>query len=166
MPITHTPVTILGIDPGLATVGFGLISATPRARVLLEYGIISTPKNVAIEERLFSIYEQATALIQRSNPDYIGIEDLYFYNNQKTAISVGQARGVLLLACARQRAPIFRLTPLQVKLNLTGYGRASKQQIKKMVAIELETTKNIKPDDAADALAIAITTYFVHIRKN
>ncbi len=161
----RTPsVKILGIDPGLATIGFGVIEASPSLRSLVEYGVLLTPKDTLLENRLVSIYEQMDALLTRTKPEYIGVEDIYFYNNQKTAIAVGHARGVILLACALHHIPLYRLTPLQVKLNTTGYGKADKQQIKKMVEAELHTTKSITPDDAADALAIALSTYFVHIR--
>lgn len=159
-------IRILGIDPGVATVGFGLIEAIGGKCGLLEYGVISTSKNQTVEKRLLEIFQKTESLLNKTKPHLTGIEDIFFYKNQKTAIGVGQARGVILMACAKNKRKIFSITPLQVKLSLTGYGRADKKQIKKMVEIELKTKNGIKPDDATDALATAISTYFICARKN
>lgn len=148
---------ILGIDPGLATVGFGVIKTLPNGNKPLDYGIISTPKELSLPQRLALIEKGVTALITKYQPDEIALEELFFNNNQKTAINVAQARGVILNTCYRHTQKLFEYTPLQIKQALTGYGRAEKKQIQYMVTSFLSLKSVPKPDDAADALAVALT---------
>jgi len=148
---------ILGIDPGTATTGFGVIDKQDDKVKMVDVGIISTPANLAMTKRLAMIFEEITTLIKQLKPDEVAIELLYFAKNVTTAFSVGQARGVLVLAAARANLPIYDYTPLQIKMAVTGYGRANKSQIQLMVK-NILTLKTIpKPDDAADALAVALT---------
>lgn len=159
-------IRILGLDPGLATTGFGLIEVRHKELGLIDFGTITTNPGEPIEKRLLTIFKKTSLLVEKTRPDAIGVEELFFYKNQKTAIAVGQAKGAILVACAQWKQKIFYLSPLQVKLNLTGYGKADKKQIKKMVELELKTRESIKPDDAADAVAVAMCAYFIHIRHN
>ena len=145
---------ILGIDPGTATTGYGVISA-PSLK-LIEFGCIKTSKTNSLPERLEEIYKDLTKLIEKHHPRIIAVESLYFYNNVKTAIAVAQARGVVLLCARQKKISIREFTPLEVKSNLTNYGRASKKQIQYMVKTLLNLKTIPKPDDAADALALAI----------
>jgi crossover junction endodeoxyribonuclease RuvC len=147
---------ILGFDPGLATVGYGVIEAERGKFRAVDYGVISTPKNEEAFFRLCMIYDGASKIIEKHGAEEIAIEQIFFQNNQKTAISVAEARGVLTLASAHKTGKIFEYTPLQVKQAITGYGRADKLQIQKMVAVLLCLKEIPKPDDAADALAIAL----------
>ncbi|MBL7053818.1 crossover junction endodeoxyribonuclease RuvC [Patescibacteria group bacterium] len=148
---------ILGIDPGIATTGYGLINFSEDNKLaLVDYGTIKTPSKKEFPLRLLDIYNELEGIIKKYNPDKIGIENIYFAKNVKTAINVGQARGVLILVSARTKAEILEITPLQVKQGITGYGQASKQQVQKMVKLVLGLDKVPRPDDAADALAIAI----------
>lgn len=148
---------ILGIDPGLATVGFGVISSEKGKVTAIDYGVILTPKDARLPDRLKMIEESLVKLIDRYHPDEIAMEELFFNNNQKTAINVAQARGVTLLTCVKYTEKLFEYTPLQIKQALTGYGRADKHQIQAMVTRLLNLKKTPKPDDAADALAVALT---------
>ena len=147
---------ILGIDPGYAIVGIGLIEYKGNKFRVLEYNAITTPAGMATVERLKKIYTEITSYLIKYDPDAIAIEELFFNSNQKTAINVAQARGVLLVACANANIPIYEYTPLQVKQAVTGYGRAEKKQIQQMVKTLLNLNAIPQPDDAADALAIAI----------
>lgn len=147
---------ILGIDPGLARVGWGVIRYDGVRFQTLDYGCIETRAGLKTETRLCEIYEQLADLIEKYRPDEMAVEKLYFNTNQTTAIDVAQARGVLIL-CARQRGVrIAEYTPLQVKQAVAGYGRAEKNQIIMMVTTFLGLKERPKPDDTADALAIAI----------
>ncbi len=146
---------ILGIDPGTAKIGFGVINKT-RELKLIEYGCIQTPKNLKDSQRLIKLHEQLQKIIKKHKPDMVAVEDLFFFKNLKTAISVSQARGVILLTAAKLKVPISEYTPLQIKQAVTGYGRAEKKQVQKMVKMILNLKKIPKPDDAADALAAAI----------
>lgn len=147
---------IMGIDPGYAIVGCGVIDRQGISYRLVDYGAIETPAGLQIEERLEMIYDQLTFAIRKYRPDAMAIEQLFFTSNQKTIIAVGEARGVILL-CARQlQVPIFEYTPLQVKMSVVGYGRAEKRQVMDMTRRLLKLEAIPKPDDAADALAIAI----------
>ena len=157
---------ILGIDPGLTTIGFGLIEVFERNIKLLDYGIISTEKGEPMEKRLLKIFNETDSLLLKLKPNMVGIEDLFFYKNQKTAMIVGQARGAILVACAKNNKKILHLTPLQIKLNITGYGRATKQQMKKMVEQELKYSDKIKSDDTIDAIATALCAYFITRQNN
>ena len=147
---------IIGIDPGYAIVGVGVIEYVGNKFRTLEYNAITTPATMNTVDRLKKIYTEMTMYIEKYNPDAIAIEELFFNSNQKTAINVAQARGVLLVAAANKGVPISEYTPLQVKQSVTGYGRAEKKQIQQMVKMLLGLNAIPKPDDAADALAIAI----------
>lgn len=145
---------VLGIDPGYAIVGYGVLDTNgmiPKA-----YGVIRTEAGIAIEDRLSEIYDNMTELLRTFKPDHIAIEKLYFNTNEKTAINVSQARGVILLACVKCGVKVYEYTPLQVKMSVVGYGRAEKQQIMDMTKRLLRLKKIPRPDDAADALAIAL----------
>lgn len=148
---------ILGIDPGYAIVGIGVIEYKGGKSRYIKHCAITTPAGMATTERLKIIYNEINLLLDEYKPDAVAIEELFFNSNQKTAIMVAQARGVLLVACANRNIPLFEYTPLQVKQSLTGYGRADKKQIQTMVKMLLGLNAIPKPDDAADALAIAIT---------
>ena len=147
---------ILGLDPGTATTGYGVIRVLGNRFQMLEYGIISTPAKTPMEKRLEMIYDNLQELLQKWQPDQAAVEELFFNQNITTAITVGQARGVLLLCCAQNNVPLAEYTPLQVKQALVGYGRADKKQIQQMVKMFLNLADIPKPDDAADALAIAM----------
>ncbi len=147
---------ILGIDPGFAIVGYGVLEYKNNHFKVLDYGAITTDASMEMFSRFLSIYEDLTEIIERYHPDFMAIEELFFNNNQKTAINVAQARGVLLLAALQKDVRIFEYTPLQVKQAVAGYGRADKQQVQQMVKLLLNLDKVPKPDDTADALAIAI----------
>lgn len=163
---------ILGLDPGLAIIGFGVIRVTvndPRtqSRVsspslqLLDFGVIQTPARTEIGERLCTIYEDLHGLLQEWQPDLVAIEKLFFYRMGNT-IAVAQARGVLMLVLAQHKVPILEFTPAQIKQALTGYGNADKLDVQQAVARELDLDSIPKPDDAADALAVALTAWFQH----
>lgn len=146
----------LGIDPGTAMTGFGLILEEDRDYKVIDFGCITTPKEETTETRLKLLYEEIFLLIKKSRPDCMAVEKLFFAKNTRTAIKVSQARGVILLAGAEAKIPIAEYTPLEVKMALTGYGRADKYQMQQMVKTLLKLKEIPKPDDAADALAIAI----------
>ncbi len=148
---------IMGIDPGLATVGFGIID-TARGMDFraVEYGAVLTPAGDKTQDRLYEIYQNIDELANNYKPDAVSIEKLFFNTNEKTAINVAQARGVILLAARKNNIPIYEYTPLQIKQALTGYGRAEKKQIMYMVKTLLKLQKEPHPDDTADALAAAI----------
>lgn len=148
---------ILGIDPGYAIVGFGVIEKIGNAIKVLDYGVITTPKEDRMPKRLKDIYDSLCAIIDKYKPDCMAIEELFFQNNQKTAIAVAQARGVIELAGIKKIGNLFEYTPLQIKQALTGVGRAEKKQVQYMVKAILGLASVPKPDDAADALAVAIT---------
>ena len=148
---------IIGIDPGTATTGYGIIEKRKDDLKCLEYGCITTKKEELAEKRLEQIFNEITKIIKEWQLDIFAIENLFFFKNEKTAFSVGQARGVLILAAVRQGLEIFEATPLEVKQAVSGYGKADKSQVQKMVKIILSLCEEPKPDDAADALAVAIT---------
>lgn len=149
---------ILGIDPGLATVGYGVVDKRPDNNcVAVDYGTVLTPKEKRIPERLVMIRDGILGLVERFQPDCIAVEELFFNTNITTGINVAQARGVILLCAQCSGAKLFEYTPLQIKQSLTGNGRAEKAQVQFMVQRLLKLTKVPKPDDAADALAVAIT---------
>jgi len=147
---------VLGIDPGIAIAGFGFIDKQGHKLIPVQYGAIQTEAHTPEEERLLQIYESAGALMDRYKPDTVAIEKLFFNRNVTTAFSVGQARGVIILAAAQRKLPVFEYTPLQVKQAVVGYGRAEKQQVQEMVKMFLKLSAIPKPDDVADALAVAI----------
>lgn len=148
---------ILGIDPGLATTGFGLIQAGGQGEYqYVEYGVISTPAGLSNAERLMILFNSLTELIERHQPCSSAVEKLYFQKNVKTALSVGQARGVTLLTLAQAGLPVFEYNPNEVKQAVCGYGNADKRQVQLMVQALLHLQEMPTPDDAADALAVAI----------
>ncbi|MEG1527662.1 MAG: crossover junction endodeoxyribonuclease RuvC [Clostridia bacterium] len=148
---------ILGIDPGLATIGYGVIERLDKIDKVLDYGVILTPKEETLPVRLAMIYDNVTKLIITHKPDCVAVEELFFYKNITTGISVAEARGAILTAVVRECGKLYEYTPLQIKMALTGYGRADKNQIQQMVKLILKLDKIPKPDDAADALAVALT---------
>ena len=147
---------ILGIDPGFAIVGYGIIEYSGGKFRPLEYGAVTTEAGEDMFVRFKKIYDDLTEIIIKTKPDAMAIEELFFNSNQKTAINVAQARGIILLAAMNCGVPIFEYTPLQVKQAVVGYGRAEKTQVQQMVKSLLKLEKVPKPDDTADALAIAI----------
>lgn len=147
---------ILGIDPGTATTGYGVIKSDGRKLTMIEFGCIKTSKSKSLPERLEEIYSDLQKIIRRHHPARIAVESVYFYNNVKTAIAVAQARGVILLCARQNKIHVLEFTPLQVKSNLTNYGKAEKKQVQYMVKTLLNLKSIPKPDDAADALALAI----------
>ncbi|MGM0508656.1 MAG: crossover junction endodeoxyribonuclease RuvC [Fusobacteriota bacterium] len=148
---------VLGIDPGTARVGYGLIDYNENKYRMLDYGCIYTSKDIEMPKRLNKIHQELKTLIKLYDPDYIAVEKLFYFKNKKTVISVGQARGVIVLTCEQAKKPITGYTPLQIKMGITGYGRAKKKQVQLMVKKILKLKELPKPDDAADGLAIAIT---------
>ncbi len=147
---------ILGIDPGYATVGFGIVDYQGMNFRTVEFGIITTPAHTDFNGRLMQIYEDMDFLLSRHKPQVMAVEKLYFNTNKTTGILVAEARGVILLACAQHGIPVSEYTPLQVKSAVVGYGKAEKQQVMDMTRRILHLTEIPKPDDAADALALAI----------
>ena len=147
---------ILGIDPGTATTGFGLIKKSGSQLDKLDAGVISTPKTEHMQNRLKMLYDDLSQLVKTHQPDYIAVEKLFFTKNITTAMSVSQARGIVLLVAAQNNIELAEYTPLQVKMSVTGYGQAEKKQVQEMVKKILKLSVVPKPDDAADALAIAI----------
>ena len=147
---------VLGIDPGYAIVGWGVVNYAGNIYRPLGFGAITTDGSSNFNDRLGYIYNNMTRLIEKCKPDAMAVEKLYFQNNQKTAINVAQARGVILLAAQQQGVPIFEYTPLQVKTVVTCYGKAKKPQVMEMTRRLLALESVPKPDDTADALAIAL----------
>jgi crossover junction endodeoxyribonuclease RuvC len=156
---------ILGLDPGIGRTGWGIIEVQSSKLKVQSYGCIETSSNFSVEKRLQILYEQISLLLEKEKLDAFAIEELFFNTNTKTAMVVGQARGVVLLAAAQQGVPISIYTPLQVKIAVTGYGRAEKKQVGQMVKTLLRLDTIPKPDDTADALAIAITHAFSYRMK-
>lgn len=148
---------VLGIDPGYAIVGWGVINFNGVNYATLGFGAITTSATQKFNSRLMQIYDEMELIIKQAKPDAMAIEKLYFQNNQKTAINVAQARGVILLAAQKNGIPVYEYTPLQVKMAVTGYGQAKKPQIMEMTKRLLKLKEVPKPDDTADALAMAIT---------
>ncbi|MDD2190510.1 MAG: crossover junction endodeoxyribonuclease RuvC [Eubacteriales bacterium] len=147
---------ILGIDPGYAILGYGIIDKKGNRFTVCGYGSVTTDSSMDMPDRLKHLYSQIMDIIQEYEPDVAAIEELFFNTNSKTAILVGQARGVAILACANSGLRISEYTPLQIKQGLVGYGRAEKKQVQAMVKAILNLTEIPKPDDTADALAVAI----------
>ena len=147
----------LGIDPGTATMGWGVVEEDGQGGMrLVDYGALTTSKDLPLERRLQKLYVELTELIATHRPDTAGVEELFFAKNVTTAISVSHARGVVLLALANADIPVHEYRPMAVKQAVTGYGHADKAQIQEMVRLQLGLERIPKPDDAADALAIAI----------
>lgn len=156
---------ILGIDPGIARVGFGVVDVAQNGTLrFVECGMIATKSTTEPQDRLLEISSDLSAIIQKTQPNLIALEKLFFQNNAKTAFRVGESRGVLLLVAAQHKIPLAEFTPLQVKQALTGYGKAEKNQVLHMVMKILQLSFTPTPDDVADALAIAITGAATHGR--
>ena len=147
---------ILGIDPGVATIGFGIIRAERGKNTLIQYGVITTPPGIPLSERLVQIYNDMEQLIDTFKPDEMAVEELFFSKNITTGIAVAHGRGVILLAAEKLGVPVFEYTPMQVKQSVVGYGKAEKKQVMLMTQRLLNMKEIPRPDDAADALALAI----------
>lgn len=147
---------ILGIDPGFGIIGFGVIDKSNSGLEVVDYGVITTPKEMPFNERLKVIYDSMNALLDRYKPDEVSIEELYFNKNITTGIKVAEARGIILLTFQQHKLPIFEYTPQDIKMALTGQGRATKHQMQFMVKTILRLAKIPRPDDAADAVAVAL----------
>lgn len=147
---------IMGVDPGYAIIGYGVINYEGNHYTAVDYGAITTPAKMEFTRRLEIIYDELTAVLDKWKPGAMSVEELFFNNNSKTAIAVGQARGVILLAATQCRVPVFEYTPLQVKQAVVGYGRAEKKQVMEMTRLLLNLKTVPKPDDTADALAMAV----------
>ena len=147
---------IMGIDPGYGIIGFSIIEKKSSGNEVVDYGVITTPKEMEFNLRLQAIYESMQKLIDKYNPAEMAIEKLYFNKNITTGIPVAEARGVILLSAVNKNLPIYEYTPQQIKIALTGLGKADKSQVQFMVKTLLHLTKVPRPDDAADAVAVAL----------
>lgn len=147
---------ILGIDPGYAIVGWGVIEYTSNRFTVIDYGAVTTEAGTPFNDRLKEVYDGIDSIMKRYSPEALSIEKLFYNTNAKTVIDVAQARGVINLAAVQNNIPIFEYTPLQVKQSVVGYGRAEKKQVQEMTRVILKLAKIPKPDDTADALAMAI----------
>lgn len=147
---------ILGIDPGVATIGFGLVEAEKNQYRLVRCGVITTPAHTSLSSRLEQIYDDLSELLDAFRPDAVSVEELFFNTNITTGIAVAHGRGVILLACQKAGVRIYEYTPLQVKQAVVGYGRAEKKQVMDMVRRICNLKTAPKPDDAADAVALAL----------
>ena len=148
---------IIGIDPGTGILGFGVIDVSGQTFSMVTAGVITTPAHTPLDERLEEIFDGLTEIIAETKPDVMSIEKLFFARNVTTAISVSHARGVAMLTGRKAQLPIAEYTPMQIKQTTTGYGKADKKQVQEMVKLQLGLRQVPKPDDAADALAAAIT---------
>jgi len=157
---------ILGIDPGTARTGYGIIRSVGDKLASLNYGCIETPSDKSDAARLIITYKEINKIIRKEKPHIAVIERLFFFMNMKTVMTVSQSRGVVLMACEQNKIPIFEYTPLEIKQSLTGYGRAKKKEVQESVKRILKLKEIPKPDDAADALAIAICYHLRHNRRN
>lgn len=153
---------IIGIDPGTGILGFGVVDVVKNKTTLVTAGVIRTPAHTPLEERLVEIFNGLNEIIAETQPNAMSIEKLFFAQNVTTAISVSHARGVAMLAGKLAGMSIAEYTPLQIKQTITGYGKADKKQVQEMVRLQLNLTEVPKPDDAADALATAITHSLMH----
>ena len=147
---------VLGIDPGTAITGYGLVREDDEGLALVECGVITTPAGQPLPQRLQTIYHGLAAIIGQYQPDQVAVEELFFSRNVRTALSVGQARGVVLLAAAEAGLPLHEYKPLEVKQTVAGYGGADKRQVQEMVRLLLDLEQVPEPDDAADAVAVAV----------
>lgn len=154
--MTNQPRIIIGFDPGLADTGFGVIAAAGSKVTCLAYGSLKTPAKTDLPSRLADLHHQTEELLERFQPDLVGIEQLFFCRNVTTAFQVGQARGVVMLSIGQRQIPCLEFTPLQIKQAVAGYGQADKAQVQKMVKLTLGLKEVPKPDDAADGLAAAL----------
>jgi crossover junction endodeoxyribonuclease RuvC len=148
---------ILGIDPGTGIVGFGVVDSINGEKKMIDAGVIRTPVHQPTQERLLTIYNEISEIIKLNKPQIMVVEQLFFARNVTTAMSVSQARGVILLAGEQAGLKLVEFTPLQIKQALTGYGKADKKQVQEMVKLQLKLSEVPKPDDCADALAAALT---------
>ena len=154
---------ILGIDPGIGICGFGLIGTSSRAGAeALDYGVVKTVVDAPLPSRLKELYDSLTKVFEETKPEMVAVEKLFFSKNITTGIAVAEARGVVLLVAEQHGLPVYEYSPNQIKMSLTGYGAATKTQMEEMVRAHLGLDKKPKPDDAADALAVAITCSFLH----
>lgn len=153
---------VLGIDPGFGRVGWGAVDHHEEKQVALDYGCIETNPKHPLEKRIATIYTTIGELIKKFHPDVIATEDLFFSTNVTTALSVGQARGVIMLAAYQNHIPTYLYKPMEIKICVTGHGRSDKSQIQHMIKLILKLDSLPKPDDAADALAIALTHCYSH----
>ena len=152
---------VLGIDPGIGICGFGLIETTSRADAkALDFGVVTTKIRAPLPSRLLELYEGLTEVFEACKPDVVSVEKLFFSKNITTGIAVAEARGIVLLVAEQHKLPVFEYTPNEIKKTLTGYGSAGKPQMEEMVRVHLGLESKPKPDDAADALAIAICHSF------
>jgi crossover junction endodeoxyribonuclease RuvC len=147
---------VLGIDPGLATIGYGVVESSGARQRALDYGVLTTPAKMPLPGRLGMIYEKTLELYDRFQPDVVALEELFFNTNITTGIAVAHARGAILTALTQRTQALYEYTPLQVKQSVVGYGRAQKQQVQLMVRSILKLKETPRPDDAADALAVAL----------
>ena len=147
---------IMGLDPGIATIGFGIVDSSRGKFSLVKCGVITTPAHTSLSSRLSTIYNDLCSIIETFRPDAVSVEELFFNTNITTGIAVAHGRGVILLACEKAGVKIYEYTPLQVKQSVVGYGRAEKHQVMEMVKRLLQLPAAPKPDDAADAVALAI----------
>lgn len=158
---------ILGIDPGLGICGFGLIETSTRASAkALDFGAVTTEVDAPIPARLRELYESLVQVFRECRPDVVAVEKLFFSKNITTGIAVAEARGVVLLVAALSDLPVYEYSPNQIKMSLAGYGAATKTQMEEMVRVHLGLETKPKPDDAADALAVAITCGFLYGQGN
>ncbi len=146
---------ILGVDPGYGILGYGLLSKVGNRIEYVHHGFVKTPKNLSLPERLLRLYTEFERVLDEYRPDEGAVEKLFFVKNVTNALEVGHARGVVLLQLARRRIPVYEYTPQQVKISVVGYGKASKRQVQEMVKRLLRLKDIPKPDDSADALAVA-----------
>jgi crossover junction endodeoxyribonuclease RuvC len=159
----------MGIDPGIAILGYGVLEYKGNSFRVIDYGAVTTAAGTPMSLRLKMIHEQLAELLEQHKPDAFAVEELFFNKNIKTALTVGHARGVAVVTAANRNIPIYEYTPLQVKQAVAGYGRAEKKQMQQMVKILLNLKEPPKPDDVADALAVAIchgnSSNFAHLFK-
>lgn len=158
---------ILGIDPGLGRCGFGLIETKSRANAkALDYGVVTTTVDAPLPSRLKELYDSLEQVFKETKPEVVAVEKLFFSKNITTGIVVAEARGIVLLLAEQHGLPVYEYSPNEIKKSLTGYGAAAKSQIQEMVRMHLGLEKKPKPDDAADALAAAITCSFLYLQGN
>ena len=157
---------ILGVDPGTARLGWGIVNDQKGEQTVGDYGCLKTKPSKSDAQRLEQLFTSFTKILTQYQPDAVAVEDIFFFKNQKTVIQVSQARGIILLAAQQQKIPTFSYSPLQVKMAITGYGRADKHQVQQMIKTILKLSSIPKPDDTADALAVALTHAFTHRMKS
>jgi len=157
---------ILGVDPGTARLGWGIVKDEKGNQTAGKYGLLETKAGLSDARRLLILFNDFTKLLKSKKPDAVAVEDLFFFKNKKTVIKVSQARGIILLAAEKLNLPSFSYSPLQIKMAVTGYGKADKRQVQQMVKSILNLDSIPKPDDTADALAVGLTHAFTHKMKN